>query len=164
VRYRTSGSLHETNSQPLSLTGSHEIYLAHVRAVLFPVVQTDRTMQNGQVEVPSAPQGASYEESCRTDSHHILRTFSDAMERPDSPTAGSDLRSKVLSALSEIHRSCTGAFSCVGIVDSCMLVGFRDAYGLKPLILGERADVGGTVSYIIASESVALEKLGYIVL
>ncbi|OSS51458.1 hypothetical protein B5807_04027 [Epicoccum nigrum] len=142
VRYKTSGSLHETNSQPLSLTGSHEIYLAH----------------NGQVEVPTAPQGASYEESCRTDSHHILKTFSDAMERP---TAGSDLRSKVLSALSEIHRSCTGAFACVGIVDSCMLVGFRDAYGLKPLILGKRADVGGTVSYIIASESVALEKLGY---
>ena len=42
-----------------------------------------------------------------------------------------------------------------------MLVGFRDAYGLKPLILGDRSDAGRTVSYIIANESVTLEKLGY---
>jgi amidophosphoribosyltransferase len=83
------------------------------------------------------------------------------MERPDSQSVGSDLRSKVLSALSEIGRRFTGAFACVGMVDGCMLVGFRDAYGLKPLTLGKRQGEGGSTSYIIASESVALEKLGY---
>jgi glutamine phosphoribosylpyrophosphate amidotransferase len=47
------------------------------------------------------------------------------------------------------------------MVNGCMLVGFRDAYGLKPLTLGKRQAEGGSTSYIIASESIALEKLGY---
>jgi amidophosphoribosyltransferase len=47
------------------------------------------------------------------------------------------------------------------MVDGCMLVGFRDAYGLMPLTLERRRDEGWSTSYIIASESVALEKLGY---
>lgn len=40
------------------------------------------------------------------------------------------------------------------------IVAFRDVNGLRPLILGERVTEHGT-DYIVASESVALDVLGY---
>lgn len=49
------------------------------------------------------------------------------------------------------------------MIDSRILVGFRDPHGLKPLILGRRVSEG-LFEYMIASESVALEKLDFDVL
>lgn len=39
---------------------------------------------------------------------------------------------------------------------------FRDANGIKPLVWGKRkADKNGAFDYMCASETVALERLGY---
>jgi amidophosphoribosyltransferase len=43
------------------------------------------------------------------------------------------------------------------------LVAFRDPYGIRPLIIGVNEAMGGT-EYVVASESVALEALGFSVL
>ena len=43
------------------------------------------------------------------------------------------------------------------------LLAFRDPYGIRPLIIGVNESMGGT-EYLVASESVALEALGFTVL
>ena len=43
------------------------------------------------------------------------------------------------------------------------MLAFRDPFGIRPLIIGSNEAMGGT-EYLVASESVALEPLGFSVL
>ena len=73
----------------------------------------------------------------------------------------------VVEALRDVYRLCVGAFACVAMIGSDLLVGYRDSNGIKPLVYGERrcgVEMGYRkegVDYMICSESAALEKLGY---
>merc|ERR1719163_1389148 len=79
-------------------------------------------------------------------------------------------------------RRCTGGFAVVTLVNGYGLVGFRDQYGIRPLVYGRRealaaegsAENGGDENdgasgeqqwdYMLASESGALQAQGYEIL
>ena len=67
----------------------------------------------------------------------------------------------IASALRSVYQECHGSFACVVVVDSNILLGFRDPWGIKPLVLGQRRAQDGSCDYMLASESVALEKLDF---
>lgn len=67
----------------------------------------------------------------------------------------------IISALQDVYRYCKGSFACIAMLAKKVLVGFRDSHGIKPLVYGERRNADGSHDYMFASESVALEKLGF---
>ncbi|MBL8385601.1 MAG: amidophosphoribosyltransferase [Burkholderiales bacterium] len=66
----------------------------------------------------------------------------------------------IFGAVSRVHQRVRGAYAVVAMIAGYGLLAFRDPYGIRPLCLG-RGDFGNGVEYIVASESVALEGLGY---
>ncbi|HEY0974411.1 MAG TPA: amidophosphoribosyltransferase [Solimonas sp.] len=66
----------------------------------------------------------------------------------------------IFAAVSGVHLRCRGAYACVAMITGFGVVGFRDPFGIRPAVYGVRETAHG-LDYLIASESVALDALGY---
>ena len=66
----------------------------------------------------------------------------------------------IFRAVSGVHRRCQGAYAVVVMICGVGVVAFRDPYGIRPLVYGVRETKDG-LDYMVASESVALDVLGY---
>ena len=65
------------------------------------------------------------------------------------------------SAMRRVNARIKGAYACVGMAAGLSVFGFRDPNGIRPLVLGQRQTKSGAIEYILASESVAIEGVGY---
>ncbi len=65
-----------------------------------------------------------------------------------------------LKAVEGVHRRVSGGYSVVATVMGLGLLAFRDPNGIRPLVLGKRETLL-TDEYAVASESVALDILGF---
>ncbi|MFA6920894.1 MAG: amidophosphoribosyltransferase [Gallionella sp.] len=66
----------------------------------------------------------------------------------------------IFDAVSGVHLRCHGAYAVVAIIAGYGLLAFRDTHGIRPLVIGVSETSAGT-EYLIASESVALDTLGF---
>jgi amidophosphoribosyltransferase len=148
-RYPTAGSSeNELEAQPLYVNAPFGIMLGHngnltnceeLRRVLF---QTGMRHLNTQ-----------------SDSEVLLNIF--AQELADRVHAGKPFTDKhVFDSVEAVHRRCRGAYAVVGLIAGHGLFAFRDPFGIRPLMFGKQETEEGT-SWMVASESVALEALGY---
>ncbi len=69
----------------------------------------------------------------------------------------------IFRAVAGVHKRCKGAYAVVAMIAGYGMLAFRDPYGIRPLIIGKNEQMGGS-EYIVASESVAIEPLGFHVL
>jgi amidophosphoribosyltransferase len=66
----------------------------------------------------------------------------------------------IFSAVSRVHQRCRGAYAVVAMIAGYGMLAFRDIYGIRPLVVGILETAQGP-EYLIASESVALDTLGF---
>lgn len=66
----------------------------------------------------------------------------------------------IFTAVSRVHERCRGGYAVVSMITGYGIVGFRDPHGIRPIVFGKRESELGT-EYMIASESVALNVLGF---
>ncbi|MEO1477953.1 MAG: amidophosphoribosyltransferase, partial [Bacteroidota bacterium] len=72
----------------------------------------------------------------------------------------------VFQAVAATTNRCRGGYAVVALIHNVGVLAFRDPWGIRPLVFGRRRDGdGGAASsftdYAVASESVALDTLGY---
>jgi amidophosphoribosyltransferase len=66
----------------------------------------------------------------------------------------------IFDAVSGVHQRCRGAYAVVAMIAGYGLLAFRDIHGIRPLVVGTHETEQGT-EYLVASESVALDTLGF---
>ncbi len=69
----------------------------------------------------------------------------------------------IFKAVSGVYRRVRGAYAVVVMIAGYGLLAFRDPYGIRPLVVGKNDTPDGT-EYLVASESVAIDTLGFKVL
>lgn len=132
VRYSTAGGSTHENSQPL--------VLAYIKGTLM-LAHNGNLVNAPQLRRELAKGGAIFQTTIDTETiaYHIAR------ERVNAPT--------VQEAAVRALRRVKGSYSLV-IASPRKLVGARDPYGFRPLVIGKIDN-----AYIIASESCALETV-----
>ncbi len=69
----------------------------------------------------------------------------------------------IFKAVAGVHRRVRGAYAVVAMIAGYGLLAFRDPYGIRPLIIGKN-ETGAGCEYLVASESVAIDTLGFKIL
>lgn len=146
VRYPTAGSSSSAEAQPFYVNSPYGITLAH----------------NGNLTNTEEIGEDLFKEDLRhintnSDSEVLLNAFAHELQRLGKLVATED---DVFTAVAEVHKRCRGAYAVVAMITGYGIVGFRDPFGIRPLCFGERESERG-VEYMIASESVALQAMGF---
>jgi len=148
VRYPTVGRGSKDDAQPFHLTFPIGVAMAHNGNV---------TNFQELVERHHKSSGTRLNSGC--DLEVILFAFASALHerlRPGRNVTAED----VFAAVQRVHKEVKGAYSVVAVLPDVGLVAFRDPFGIKPCVFGEKTTVEGTW-YACASESVVLDVNGY---
>jgi len=146
VRYPTAGTSSSAEAQPFYVNSPFGISLAH----------------NGNLVNAAQLKKELFLEDRRhlnteSDSEILLNVFAHELAKQESIHLKPD---DVFAAVNAVHKRCKGAYAVVAMLTGRGIVAFRDPNGIRPLVYGVRESKHG-MEYIVASESVALDVLGY---
>ena len=143
TRYPTAGSHNFHEAQPFYVNSPYGIVLVH----------------NGNIVNVEKLRKELEEENLRhlntsSDSEVILNIFAHALQKNNKSKLK---RTDIFRAVDEVHSRIEGAYSVIIMILGYGIIAFRDPYGIRPLIFGSKSKN----RYMVASESVALDCLGY---
>ena len=148
VRYPTAGSSSsEEEAQPFYVNAPFGIILAHngnltnAEQLKVEMFKNDRRHVNTD-----------------SDTEVLLNVL--AHELQEATTGYSLDPATLFQAVAMVHKRVRGSYAVVAQIAGHGLLGFRDPYGIRPMCLGfTEGDKG--IEYMMASESVALEGMGF---
>ncbi len=146
VRYPTAGCSSSAEAQPFYVNSPHGIALAH----------------NGNLTNAVELKESLFREDLRhintdSDSEILLNIFARELQKLGKFHLTEE---DIFAAVRGVHRRCRGGYAVIVMIMGYGIVGFRDPYGIRPVVFGKRNTTEG-VEHIIASESVAIDVLGY---
>ena len=150
-RYPTAGSFSDASeSQPFYVNSPFGLVLAH----------------NGNLTNTEQLQEEMFRQDLRhintnSDSEVLLNVLAHELQA-SAKGFRLDLDT-IFAAVAGVHRRCKGAYAVVVLIAGYGLLAFRDPYGIRPLVIGVSETEKGN-DYLVASESVALDTLGFRVL
>ncbi len=147
VRYPTAGSSSAAEAQPFYVNSPFGIVLGH----------------NGNLTNSAQLKDEMFRQDLRhinttSDSEVLLNVLAHEIEQKAGNTSlDNDM---IFKAVAGVHRRCRGAYAVVAMIANYGLLAFRDPHGIRPLVIGKAETDNGT-EYVVASESVALDVLGF---
>lgn len=147
VRYPTAGGASCAESQPLYVNSPYGIMLAH-----------NGNLTNHDQLAQELFEADHRHLNTNSDSEVLLNILAHELQ---SQNKFNLKKEDIFSAVEGLHKRCKGAYAVVVNISGHGMFGFRDPNGIRPLIYGERKTDDGKSEYMIASESVALDALGF---
>lgn len=146
VRYPTAGCFSSAEAQPFYVNSPYGITLAH----------------NGNLTNAEELKRELFIEDRRhintdSDSEVLLNIFAHEL---DTSAKLKINPSDIFNAVKAVHKRCRGAYAAVAMINGDGMVAFRDPHGIRPVAFGRRQTDQG-MEYIVASESVAIDALGF---
>ncbi len=146
IRYPTAGGASSAEAQPFYVNAPYGITLAH----------------NGNLINAHELKRAVFRDDLRhvntqSDSEILLNVFAHELMAMGKLSLDA---ATVFEAVAGVHRRCHGGYAAVAMIIGYGIVAFRDPHGIRPIALGRREGNDGP-DYMVASESVALDALGF---
>ena len=150
VRYPTAGSAYNfAEAQPFYVNSPFGIMLAH-----------NGNLTNSEELKQQMFLSDKRHINTNSDSEVLLNVLAHELSKltqNQDSCDNADLVDLIFQAVCGVHKRCQGAYAVVAMIAGIGLLAFRDPHGIRPLIFGKNADN----EYLIASESVALDTLGF---
>ncbi|CAB9526805.1 Amidophosphoribosyltransferase, chloroplastic (Fragment) [Seminavis robusta] len=164
-RYPTAGSSSCAEAQPLYTNYPYGICVAH-----------NGNITNTQELTEYLQDTVGRHVNTESDSELLLNLFAEALTKQEKGISTTD---QIFKAIAEVMGKCIGGYAGLYLINGIGLVSFRDPHGIRPLVFGCRktgssAKNGNTVpasparmgsdpqvDYVVASESVAIDTLGF---
>ena len=146
IRYPTAGRASSTEAQPFYVNSPFGITLAHngnlinSKQLMRDVFRDDRRHINTE-----------------SDSEILLNVFAHELMKLGKLRIDEN---DVFKAVAGVHKRCQGGYAAIAMIVGYGIVAFRDPFGIRPVCFGYRDSEEGR-EYMVASESVALDALGF---
>ncbi len=147
LRYPTAGTEKSEEAQPLYVNSPYGIALGHNGNLVNAQELREELFRDDRRHI-----------NTESDSEILLNVL--AHELLAQPDARPSDPHHLFEAVRRVNQRCLGAYAAVCLIAGAGILAFRDPHGIRPLVFGSRQTDEGP-EYIIASESVALDMLGF---
>lgn len=169
-RYPTAGSSSCAEAQPLYTNYPYGICVAH-----------NGNLTNTEELTVYLSDKVGRHVNTDSDSELLLNLFAEYLTAETKIKKDVDMTEAIYKAITNVMKQCKGGYAGLYLINGIGLVGFRDPHGIRPLVFGCRKagteqallddDIPTTpaymeaaeksLDYVISSESVAIDTLGF---
>ena len=152
VRYPTAGCSNEEEAQPFYVNAPFGIALGH-----------NGTLTNYEKLKKEVHEINLRHLNTSSDSEVLLNILAFELSHEAKHRMSKLKPEQIFRAVKRVFKRVEGGYAVIALIVDHGILAFRDPNGIRPLIIGTR-ETNGKTEYIVSSESVAIQTLGYKIL